>query len=258
MESLNSLREHQFVQTLITDAQLITKDRKFKVTDTELPVDVNFEEWEYHIHNVGFYTMHLLHLCNQLYSAIDFLSSYSYKETKSTAKRIEHLEYNLENFIIRLASVKDRTLQVINAVFHIGMDEGDVSDRMITNNIKVSRTKLPASIQKLTKAIKSFSSERNAIVHRHTYLDKEIKRLYIFYGDFILGNSIENGFDKGTFKHFRTKRLKKFLEEKKTEMEQALNKTFKVLLEIFTLLQKEYSKVKQRLIYSIPLTTQLK
>lgn len=247
MESLKSLREHQFVQTLFADAQLIAKDRKFKVTDIELPANVDFEEWEYHIHNVGFYTMHLLHLCNQLYSAIDFLSNYSYKDTKSTAKRIEHLEYNLENFIIRLASVKDRTLQVINAVFHIGMDEGDVSERMIMNNIKVSRTKLPASILKLTKAIKSFSGERNTIVHRHTYLDKEIRRLHVFYSDFILGNSIENSFDKDTFKQFRTERLKKFLQDKKAEMEQALESTFKALFDVFTLLQRDYLKVKQTL-----------
>jgi hypothetical protein len=156
MEGLLKLREHQFIQSLFEDSKLIAKDRKFKVTDIALPADVNFEEWEYHIHNVGFYTIHLLHLCSQLYSAIEFLSNYNYKDTKSTAKRIEHLEYNLENFIIRLASVKDRTLQVINAVFHIGMDEGDVSERTIINNIKVHRTKLPVAVQSLPKQSKVF------------------------------------------------------------------------------------------------------
>jgi hypothetical protein len=75
-------------------------------------------------------------------------------------------------------------------------------------------------------------------------LDKEIRRLHVFYSDFILGNSIENIFDKDTIKQFRTERLKKFLQEKKAEMEEALESTFKVLLDIFTLLQREYSKVK--------------
>ena len=246
MDKLLRLKEHEFIKTLFADAQVIAKGRKFKMTDIELPDDTFFE-WEYHIHNVGFYTMHLLHLCNQLSSAIDFISNYSYKDTKSTAKRIEHLEYNLENFIIRLASTKDRTLQVVNAVFHIGMDEGDVSDRTMMNNLKVIRTKLPSLFLKLTKGIKKFSGERNTIVHRHTYLDKEIRKLHIFYSDFILGNSIENKFDKNTFKHFRTERLKGFLLKKKNEMNEVIESLFSVLFEIFTVLSVEYSKVKKTL-----------
>jgi len=247
MDNLQKLREHDFVKLLFADAQLIAKDRQFKLTEVELPEDTDFLEWEFHIHNVGFYTTHLLHLCSQLNSAIDFLSNYSYKDTKATAKRIEHLEYNLENFIIRLASVKDRTLQVINAVFHIGMDEGDVSERTILNNMKVARTKLPLLNQKLAKEIKKFSGERNTIVHRHTYLDKEIRRLHIFYSDFILGNSIENRFDKDMFKNFRTERLKKFLQDKKVEMKEAIEDVFSVLYEIFSLLTVEYKKVKKTL-----------
>ena len=114
MSNLTKLKEHDFIKTLHVDAVIISKGRKFKITDTELPDDIEFLEWEYHIHNVGFYTMHLLHLCNQLNSAIEFISNYSYKDTRSTSKRIEHLEYNIENFIVRLASIKDRTLRWSN------------------------------------------------------------------------------------------------------------------------------------------------
>lgn len=247
MHNLLKIKEHKFVKALFADAELIAKGRQFKITDIEFSANPEFFEWEFHIHNVGFYTMHLLHLCNQLNSAIYFLSNYSYKDTKSTAKRIEHLEYNLENFIIRLASVKDRTLQVVNAVFHIGMDEGDVSERTIIHNIKINRTKLPSLYQKLTKEIKKFSGERNTIVHRHTYLDKQIRRLHILYSDFILGNSIENKFDKDTFKHFRTEGLKKFLQDKKMEMKEVIDSVLNILCEIFTVLSAEYLKVKKTL-----------
>jgi hypothetical protein len=79
MECLKKIREHQFIKYLFEDSKLIAKDKNFKVSDIALPSDVNFEEWEYHIHNVGFYTVHLLYLCSQLYSAIEFLSNYSYQ-----------------------------------------------------------------------------------------------------------------------------------------------------------------------------------
>lgn len=246
MDKLIKLKEHEFVKILLADAQVISTGKDFKITDIELPNNT-FLEWEFHIHGVGFYTMHLLHLCTELNSAIDFITNYNYKNTKSTAKRIEHLEYNLENFIIRLASMKDRTLQVFNAVFHIGMDEGDVSERTILNNLKVARTKLPLLISKLTKEIKKFSGERNTIVHRHTYLDKEIRKLHIFYSDFILGNSVENKFDRNTFKHFRTEMLKEFLQKKTVEMKEAIENLFSILHDIFNILSKEYLKVKKTL-----------
>ena len=124
------------------------------------------------------------------------------------------------------------------------MDKANVSENTIINNIKVKRTKLPSLFLKLTKTIKKFSGDRNTIVHRHTYLDSEIRKLHIFYSDFIIGISIENRFDKDTFKQFRTERLKKYLIDKKVEMQQANECIFLVLLDIFTELDKEYDKVK--------------
>ncbi|TAH00290.1 MAG: hypothetical protein EAZ16_13915, partial [Sphingobacteriales bacterium] len=54
------LKEHAFIKTLLADAEVIAKGKQFKITDIELPENT-FLEWEFHIHNVGFFTMHLLH-----------------------------------------------------------------------------------------------------------------------------------------------------------------------------------------------------
>ena len=247
MGNLKKLQEHPFIKNLFADARIITKGRTFKISDTHLPSNTEFLEWEYHIHTVGFFTMHLLHLCNQINSAIEFISNYNYKSSEAKEKRIEHLEYNIENYIIRVASIKDRTLQVFNAVFHLCMDEASVSESTILNNLKVHRTKLLKLFPKLTKTVKRASGDRNTIIHRHTYMNAEIRKLHILYSDFILGVSINNRPNEDTFKSFRTERLKKYLKEKKVEMKETNEAIFSVLFEIFTELDKEYCKVKKLL-----------
>src|SRR5690606_34214760 len=131
-------------------------------------------------HNTGFYSIHFLELCRQLENAIELLSNFRY-DGKSSISRGDHLTYNIENYIIRLTSLSDRTLQTINATFHLGIDERDVNERVIINNIKVSRTTLSKHYNDFKKSLKDYTGERNTIVHRHSFMDKQLKKIQIFY-----------------------------------------------------------------------------
>ena len=66
----------------------------------------------------------------------EFLSNYGYSK-KIESTRADYLIYNLENYLIRLNSVYDRVLQIVNAVFHLCINEENVNHSVIISNYKV-------------------------------------------------------------------------------------------------------------------------
>ena len=138
----DNLISHNFFQQLLKDTEPFLKDAK--IADVELLNTDVILEIEYYIQNVAFYAIHLFELCNQLERAINLLSNFRFN-SKNEISRGDHLSYNVENYIIRLTSLTDRILQTINAVFHLGINEKDINERVIINNLKVTMTLLPVS-----------------------------------------------------------------------------------------------------------------
>jgi len=86
---LEDLETHIFTKTLLEDSELISLDREVNIFDVELK-DANFNEYEYYIHNVGFYYFHMIQLCNQLNYAIELLTNFNYS-SKNKVTRDQHL-----------------------------------------------------------------------------------------------------------------------------------------------------------------------
>jgi len=245
MTTLDKIIGHNFTQNLLGDSEIISKGREFKASDIELE-NADFSEYEFYIHNSGFYFVHFLELCRQLENAPELLSNFRH-DSNSKIIRGDHLTYNLENYIIRLTSISDRTLQTINAVFHLCIDEKDVNERVILNNLKVSRTELSKHYNEFRKSLKEYTGDRNTIVHRHSFLDKRLKRIQIFYHKELTQKMLADSEKESGFKEIRKRLLTKFLSDRKKEFHSTNEKCFKTIIPILDILEEQYKKMKLKL-----------
>ncbi len=234
---------HEFVKELSADAIELFKKRKIDLKNIDFVPDPPFDEREYYIHSLGFSTVHFLALCQQLNLSIELLTNFNYKKGNSI-NRAAHLIYNIENYFIRFLSVNDRLLQLINASFHLLINESDVSPNVILRNYKVSRTKIPRIFKPIKKYVVKHQENRNVIVHRHSYLDPELRKIEIIYSTNYEEMKIK---DRKTYKTFRAQYLSKYLKKKKMEFSKNNNELFKLLLPLFDELFKIFKKEKSRL-----------
>jgi hypothetical protein len=235
---------HNFFQQLLKDVEPFLKDAK--IADVELINKDVIPEIEYYIQNVNFYAIHLFELCKQLERAVELLSNFRFN-SKNGISRGEHLTYNVENYIIRLTSLTDRILQTVNAVFHLGINEKDINERVIINNLKITMTSLPASFNEFRKVLQNYVSERNVIVHRHSYIKKELYVIEMLYHPLMTKETSINKDEAENLNQIRKETLSYYLSKIKKEFKQTNEKCFEKLLLIFDDLDEQYSSMKLKL-----------
>jgi hypothetical protein len=240
MTSLEAISQHSFFKEVLADGRHVFEKRDINPIAVEIEPDPEFDEYEYYVHAVGFTIAHFITWCKQLDYGIEFISNFRYREGIKIT-RIDHLIYNVENYIIRLQSIYDRILQIVNKVFHLGIDESQVSHSSIVSNIKVSRTNVPQKLKPLYKFIKRFSEERNTIIHRHSYIDLKLRKLELFYMA-ELGISPEDE----NLAYLRSRFLKETIKEKKEQFKKYNNEVFRLIPPIFDELKLHYSEQKSR------------
>lgn len=246
MNGFKNLTKNKFVIEVLNDGNSVFSDIEFDPTALELPEDTELDEYQYYIHNVGFYLVHTLTWCNQLDLAIEFLSNYDYSK-KIEATRADHLIYNLENYLIRLNSVYDRVLQIVNAVFHLCVNEENVSHSIIVSNYKIQhRVNIFSSIKKIKKSLKDYAQARHTLIHKHSWQDLKLRKIELFYLN-TLDDPSQSDEWKTRLKQHRARFLGEYISEKKTEFKK-INSSLAVLLsELFDLLLTEYNQQKIKL-----------
>lgn len=239
---LKKYYEEPFYKLLEEDSKKYLHEIKYDIKNIELD-ESNLDELQYYIHGVGFSLIYLFRLCQQLELAVELLSIYSYKnKTKNDSfNRIDHIIYNIENYIIRFHSLDDRILQLINKVFHLTIHEDDVVRTVILKNYKVSRTNIPSLYKPLKNHILKFNQDRNTIIHHHSFLDKDLRKLELFY-------YAELDTKKDDYlKYFRAQKLRDYLKEEKNKFIVNNGKAFKLISTLLTGLQNIYLKERNRL-----------
>lgn len=240
---LKNLENHIFLKTLLEDAELISQKIDVNIFDLEL-TDTNFTEYEYYIHNTGFFFFHMIQLLQQLNFAIELLTNFNYS-TKNRVTRDQHLIYNVENYIIRLTSLNDRLLQLVNAVFHLTIDEKNVNERNILTNLKVSRTDFSISYKEFKKENLKYVGERNTIVHKHSYLNEKLRKIEILYeSNFLFGL---NKIDIEKTKFVRKDIITRYIKEIKSDFNNANNECINKLIPVLDFLYQHYLKMKNTL-----------
>lgn len=235
---MQNLQNHKFYIEVMNDGNEIFKKRKINPVAVDLP-DVGFDEYEYYIHAVGFSLVHLIAWYNQLNQAVLILNHFRYQGKKNLGlSRAEHLIYNVENYLIRVQSIGDRINQLINKVFHLCVDESEVRSRVIRTNLFVARTKVPQVVKKLDAFLKKYSSDRNTVIHKHSFMDLELRKVQLMY--------FNEDFDS-RLKYIRSQFLKKTIQAKKKQFEEINKKVAQHTTPIFDELLKEYRKQKGRI-----------
>ncbi len=242
------LKSHPFLTLVWKEAIQIQKNLKEDVLDIKFDTDI--DEYQFYILRVGYSISHLITWLEQLEHAVHYLSNFSYsKNTKTIGiNRAHHFIYNVENYLIRLQSIYDRTLQLTNNVFHLCIEESNISHSLIISNLKVSRTDIPKLLKSLRRSIDSKAQDRHAIIHKHSYQEKSLRRLELFY--MFNQETWENRENSPSYEglcHIRSQLMKEVVAEKKREYSEINKKICEVLYPLFTELHIHYDKFSAQL-----------
>ncbi|WP_417501265.1 Cthe_2314 family HEPN domain-containing protein [Marinobacter sp.] len=242
MSSFSKLDDNAFLLSVLKDGEEAFSEIKIDRLATEIPEDIELTEYQYYVQKVGFYLVHTISWCKQLDLAIDLLSNFDY--SKKNASRADHLIYNIENYLIRIKSVHDRILQLVNAVFHLCINEANVNHGVIVSNYKVQhRPEIHKSVKSISKYFNEHEQIRHTLIHRHSFIDKNLKKIELFY----LNNfeHIDDEEKVKAYKYVRSDHLKRYIADKKKEFSLINSSLFKLIDELFILLKPEYERQKK-------------
>lgn len=242
MSSFSKLDKNVFLLTVLEDGEATFSGIKIDRLATEIPEDIELTEYQYYVQKVGFYLVHTISWCKQLDLAIELLSNFDY--SKKTASRADHLIYNVENYLIRIKSVHDRVLQLVNAVFHLCINEANVNHGIIVSNYKVQhRPDIHKLVKKISKYLSDHEQIRHTLIHRHSLIDKDLKKIELFY----LNNfeHIDDERKVKAYKYVRSDRLKRYITEKKKEFILINDALFELIDELLISLKPEYERQKK-------------
>jgi len=247
MATLSALYDHAFLKAVVADGDLAFKSVNIDNVGVYLPDDIVLDEYQFYLHNVGFYLVHTLTWCRQLDLAVEFLSAFDYSKNL-TATRADHLIFNIENYFVRLRSVHDRALQLVNAVFHLCINEEHVGHSVVISNYKVThRPEIVAIIKAVKKFLGDYEQSRHTLIHRHSYLDADLKRVERLYLAALVSAKMPAEQLK-RLKAFRARCMSDFVRKKKAEFS-AINSTLATHIDsLFTALQGEYDRQKKALV----------
>lgn len=246
MIGFKNLPANEFIIEILKDSRTVFTEVEFDATALALPEDTELDEFQYYVHKVGFYLIHTLTWCKQLDLAIEFLSNYDYSK-KLESTRADHLIYNLENYLIRLNSVYDRVLQIVNAVFHLCINEENVNHLVIVSNYKVQHNiSVHNSIKKIKKFLSDYAQARHTLIHKHSWQDLKLKKIELFYLN-KFDDPSESDEWKKTLKLYRARFLGEYISEKKSEFMEINTSLSSLLIDLFDLLLIEYNRQKAKL-----------
>jgi hypothetical protein len=242
MSKFSELDENDFLVYVLRDGEVAFSDIKVDRLATELPEDIKLSEYQYYIHKVGFYLINTISWCKQLDLAIELISNFNYSKTE--VSRADHLIYNIENYLIRIKSVHDRVLQLVNAVFHLCINEENVHHGVIVSNYKVQhRPRILKAVKAIHKYLSAHEQIRHTLIHRHSLIDKDLKKIELFY----LNNfeHIDDADHIKAYKYVRTEHLKRFLSDKKSEFKETNSALYTLINALFFELKPEYERQKK-------------
>ena len=184
--------------------------------------------------------------------AVEFLSDFSYSKRmrERGIKRHHHFSYNVENYIIRTQILYERLLQLVNRVFHLLNEPRNCTYPVITQNLKVAQTPVPALLKAVRKPLERYQRDRNMIVHRESYSEDELSRVgMLYFVDHLPDEPGDDAVVSATdgLHHLRTQMLARLISEKRDEFNAVNTEVFALLLPLFTALESVYGRERLRL-----------
>jgi len=149
--------------------------------------------------------------------------------------------------MIRVNSVYDRILQILNAVFHLCVSEENVGHSVIISNYKVQhRAKIVSKAKAIQKYLGNYAQSRHTLIHKHSWLDVKMRRIELFYLHDLDAISNDNEW-KDRLRSRRSVYLRDYIAEKKTEFMKINEDLATLIADLFTELSGEYKRQVEKL-----------
>ncbi|MBI6912578.1 hypothetical protein JET72_01445 [Pseudomonas juntendi] len=116
----------------------------------------------------------------------------------------DYIELLVENTIIRVQSIYDRTLIFVNKLLDLGVSNESINHNLLITNEKVKRHGLDTKLKSISKACKEYRAIRNTVIHHDRYSEEQLDQLaLIMKADHLSRqNSGEPFIDAKTLKEF--------------------------------------------------------
>lgn len=251
-DGLQRLLTHPFTQRVFEDCRSVYRaigapGKTLNQEFTEEP-----DEYQFYILRTGNRIAHLLETCHQLEDTILYLSSFSpsIRMKRAGINRHSYLLYNIENFIIRTSTLYDRSLKLVDAVFHLGNHPRECRSNTILKNVHVKRTGVPDRMKVLRKVVDKYSQDRNLIVHHEEYQDSQLRSLEM---SSLLQREIELAGEKPSARlqnlpELTKERIREVVQAKTKEFEEFNREMFSRTADLFSEVDGEYLGQKARLL----------
>lgn len=98
------------------------------------------------------------------------LLAHSKKALKNSIfSHAEQIQFAIENYLIRSATIYDRALIFVSHLLDLGVDDKSIDHSLIVTNRHVVRYQLVNELKRLSKVCREFTEERNAVIHHRGY-----------------------------------------------------------------------------------------
>lgn len=104
--------------------------------------------------------------------SIELLKAAKKPLKNSTISHAEQIQFAIENYFIRSATIYDRALIFIGHLLDLGVTDDRIDHTDIVTNRHVKRYMLDTELKKLGSICRKLSGERNAIIHHRSYSDE--------------------------------------------------------------------------------------
>lgn len=91
--------------------------------------------------------------------------------------RSNYIELLVENTIIRVQSIYDRTLIFTNRLLDLGISNDSINHNLLVTNEKVKGYELDIKLKAINKACNEYRLVRNTVIHHDRYTEEELNQL---------------------------------------------------------------------------------
>ncbi|WP_417500071.1 Cthe_2314 family HEPN domain-containing protein [Methylophaga sp.] len=95
------------------------------------------------------------------------------------ASKSSYIEYMVENCFIRIQSIYDRVLILVNRILNLGLANESISHNIMVTNDNVKIWGLDSSLKKINKSCNEFRFIRNTVIHHDRYNEEELNKLLL-------------------------------------------------------------------------------
>lgn len=181
---------------------------------------------------------------DQLHFSIELLSGYRASIAPNSMNRHDHIVFAIENYYLRITSVYDRCLRLVNILYQLGLPERECKNTTIIKNIHVKGSDIEISLKALDKFTNKFRQFRNSVAHNETYSEDE--KLNIIASYYFLE-------DQGATEIIKLRNLYKketdnYIKNKKSEFREHLVELEAFIIPFLNAVNDKYLDMKDRII----------